>query len=289
MTFLHLHCHSDRTIGRSLIKPNKLADHYAKVGVSGACLTDNGSMNGIIQLYNACKKVNIKPVIGIEVNVVPNKSVKSKESATVVLIAKNLIGFYNLVKITTIGSMFFYYIPRVDIDVLAKYHDGIIALSSDLRGVAATAFFAKGHNGIAEVYDQFMTIYDGEFYWEIQPTQTESQRIYNEALVEEAKVSSSFKLVASGDPHYLLQEDRELHIQLLAAKNFRNQFWDYPFRGDFHVLSESEMVALFTLLHGRPIINDDCFFAALDQPRLILDKIESFDLRHGTKVPSFVE
>ena len=285
MSFLHLHCHSDRTIGRSLIRPSQLVEYYSKVGIKGACITDNGNLSAAIQLYNACKKKELKPIVGMEVNVVFDKSLKDQKSNTIVLLARNIEGFYNLVKIATIGSMFFYYFPRVDIQTIAKYSKGLICLSSDVRGYVASRFFEKGQDGLDVVYDQFMTVFDGEFYWELQPTQTEAQRVYNEALLSFAQGVESIKLVATGDPHYIEKDDIELHRKLLKARNFRNEGWDYPFRGEFHVLSRDDIETLFTLLHGRDVCNTDEMKRALDQPLKILEKVEHYDLRQGTKVP----
>ncbi len=271
------------------MKPSQLVNYYSGCGVGGACITDNGNLCAAVQLYNSCKKAGIKPIIGIEVNIAHDKKKKEQRSSTLVLIAKNITGFYNLVKISTIGSMYFYYFPRIDLEVLEKYSEGIIALSSDLKGIGASEFFSKGINGIADAYDKYVPIFKDGFFWELQPTQTESQRVYNEALVEMAKGFDAFKLVASGDPHYLSINDKELHQHWLASKNFRNPSYEYPFRGEFHVLNETEMVQLFTLLHGYSIIDNEQFVSALMQPKAILEMIEPFDLRQGTKVPQFQE
>jgi DNA polymerase-3 subunit alpha len=271
-----------------LIKPAKLVEHYAGIGVNAACITDNANMCGVIQLYNACKKYDIKPIIGMEVNLTPARELKRQQFVTVVLLAKNVVGFYNLIKIATVGSMYFYYVPRVDIDVLKQYRDGLVALSSDLRGIGAIRFFESGQVGLVKVHEEFMDIFHQDFYWELQPTQTESQRVYNEALLDLGQ-SDEHKLVVSGDPHYLLKADVDLHRAMLASRNFRNAGWEYPFKGEFHVLNEEEMVSLFTLLHGYPLSTKRQFLKSFEAPWQIAEMVEQFDLRRGTKVPSYQE
>lgn len=286
--FLHLHCHSDRTVGRSLIRPAHLVELYVQRGGKAACVTDNGSMSSAIQLYNACKKNSIKPIIGLEVNIVPDRKIKSQLTHSLVLLARNLVGFYNLVKINTIGSMYFYYVPRVDFEVIAQHSDGLIALTSDIRGVGANAFFTGSYAGIEEAHRTYSSIFNDNLYWELQPTQVESQRVYNSALLEMAMYTPGFNVVASGDPHYMLESDKDLHKLVLQARNSRNAGWDYPFKGEYHVLDENELVNLFSLLHGSPMLNNEMFVRAFEAPNHIADKIEHYDLRQQTKVPNYI-
>lgn len=289
MGHLHLHCHSDRSVGRGLIKPSQLVEHYVANTIPGACITDNGNLSAAIQLYNACKRHSIKPIIGMEVNIAEHRTLKSQRNHSLVLLARNLTGFYNLVKLATIGAMYFYYQPRIDDEVLAQHSDGLIGLSSDLRGVGATAFFAKGTTGIAQAQDKYGAIFNGDFYWEIQPTQVESQRVYNEAILSMAEQGVCSKLVASGDPHYLNKEDRDLHMRVMQARNSRSAGWEYNFKGEYHVLADYELVGLLRLLHGYDVMRNDLIVSALDAPYEILKRVEEYDLRQQTKVPSYIE
>jgi DNA polymerase-3 subunit alpha len=287
--FIHLHCHSDRSVGRSLIKPSQLVDRYVQMGSIAACLTDNGNMNGCIQLYNACKKKNLKTIFGMEVNVTPDRNLKDQKINTMVLLAKNLTGFRNLIKIATIGSMFFYYAPRVDIETIRQHREGLICLTSDCRGYVADKFFVKGQEALMDMYELLSDIFGDDVYWEIQPAQFESQRVFNEWLIENAKGFDKFKLVASGDPHYVAAEDQEFHQKYQMAKNSRNPYYQYSLRGPHHILNEDEVCALFDLLHGQgfvksnPVVQD-----AIMRPADIARQIETFDLREGTKVPTFI-
>lgn len=288
VNFLHLHCHSDRTVGRSLIKPSQLVELYLQRGGKAACLTDNGTMSSAIQLYNACKKHGLKPIIGLEVNVAQDRKVKSQLTHSMVLLAKNITGFYNLVKLTTIGAMYFYYVPRVDLETIAQHNDGLIALTSDLRGIGANAFFTGNYRGIEEAHKQYTDIFGSDLYWELQPTQVESQRIYNNALLEIAQYGG-FNIVASGDPHYIDAQDKDLHKTAMRARNSRNAGWEYPFKGDYHVLDENELVRLFSLLHGSPMLSNESFCKAFEAPHSVTDLVEVYDLRQQTRVPNYIE
>jgi len=288
--FVHLHCHTDRSVGRSLIKPSRLVERVLELGGSAACVTDNGTLSGVIQLYNACKKTGVKPIFGMEVNVAQDKSLKQQQSSTLVLLAKNSVGLSNLTKLATIGSMYFYYHPRVDMAALAKFNEGIICLTSDIKGWAAARFFAAGMNGIATCYAELSELYGDNLYWEVQPSQTESQRVYNAALLTEAKTNDAIKLVATVDPHYATVSDRDFFERYLAAKNSRNPYWEFPFRGDRHIMSEDEVCAAFDLLHGDGyFVNSVELQEAVWRTGEVANVVESFDLRQGTKVPSFKE
>lgn len=285
--FVHLSCYSDRSIGRGLIKPKELVEFYRAAGAQAACITDYGTMSAAVSLNNECKKHQMKPVFGMTVNVVPDKTLKRQGFESLVLLARNRVGFYNLIKIATIGSMYFYYVPRVDLAVLKEHSEGIIALTGDINGVAAHAFFISKYEGIDSVYEQYSEIYGDSLFFEIQPVPTEAYRAFNTALIEVASVTSGVKLIASGAPHYLTIDHREVHKQMLASKNFRNPGWEYPFRGDYHVRSYEEMLNAFRDLHGD---QENCMQqidSALAMPAQVLEMIETFSLREGVKVPSF--
>lgn len=288
--FVHLHCHSDRTVGRSLIKPQQLVDCAVRHGASAACLTDNGNMSGVIQLYNACKKAGVKPIIGMEVNLAYDKTLKQQRTSTLVLLARNYTGFTNLVKLTTIGAMYFYYVPRVDMDALRQHSEGLVCLTSDVNGYAAAKFFAGGSGGLATCYGELSDLYGDDIYWEIQPNLTESQRAYNSALIAEASSNDAFKLVATIDPHYVDASDQELYKKYLASKNARNAYWDYPFKGDRHIMTEDEVCLAFDYLHGEGFFQQSIpMQEAVLRTGDIASRIDAFDLRQGTKVPAYKE
>ena len=288
MTFVHLNCRSDRSIGYGLIKPSELVEHYKSVGAPAACITDGGNLNSAVQLNKACQKHGLLPIFGMQVNIVPNKAAKKQGSEGLVLLAKNRIGFYNLVKIATIGSMYFYYMPRVDVEVIRQHSEGLIALTGDMRGVAAHAYFRMQLKGLESIYETYSEIFGDDFYFELQPVPTETQRVFNEAVVDYQDQTPGCKMVVTGAPHYLLAEHLELHRMLIKSRNFRNLSWEYPFKGPHHVRSRDDLVHEMSELHGFDIGPGASMWEALDEVDRIVGKVEAFDLRQGIKVPSYV-
>lgn len=287
--FVHLHCHSDRTIGKSLIKPFALVEHYKSIGAKSACITDNGNLNSAIQLFNACRKFKIKPIFGIEVNVTKNREIKDKVTKSLVLLAKDIVGFRNLVKIATAGSMFFYYTNRVDLEIIKMYHKGVICLTSDIRGYCADRFFLNGEKGIEKCHEDLSEIFGKDLYWEIQPNMIDSQRTYNEAVLKVASSRTDMNVVASGDPHYLFEEDRQFHVSYLDARNSKNPYWVYPFKMPSHVLSEDEICFLFDMLHGQGFVSENEIVQnAIWNSIVISESVSEFDLKDGVKIPCFL-
>tara|TARA_Y100000310_G_C20602000_1_gene773516 strand:- start:209 stop:1036 length:828 start_codon:yes stop_codon:yes gene_type:complete len=274
---------------RGLIKPSALVEWSKKHGVRGAAVTDYGTLAAAFELHEACKGTSVMPIYGMEINLVDDKTEKSQTSLRLILIAKNKQGFRNLITLATIGAMYFYYIPRLDITDLEDYGGDLIAISGDMQGVAADAYFRDQDNGLKNLWDIYTAIFGDDFYFEIEPALIDSQRVLNEALVKFALSVGTTNLVATGDPHYMVREDRDLHKCVMAIKNNRNPSWYYPMKGDYHVRTYDEMVDQFAELHGYDISNVPGFREALKQPDVIIDKIESFDICEGVKIPTFIK
>lgn len=273
---------------RGMIKPAALVAWCERHGVRAAAVTDYGNMSAAVELYKACKGTNVMPIYGMEVNVVPDKTMKVKGAYRMILLARNRDGFKNLCTIATVGSMFYYYIPRIDIAVLEEYGEGLIGITGDIGGVAAEAFFAKQNDGLLELNGRLAPLFGDHLYFEIEPVPTESQRVLNDAIVSLA-ADGKLKIVATGDPHYMSESDRELHENMMAIKQVRNPGWVYPMKGPYHVRTHEEMVAGFADLHGYDVSYSPGFKDALEAPNAIIDTIESFDLRENVKIPSYTE
>lgn len=145
MSFVHLHVHTEYSL---LDGSNKIKDYVARVkelGMNAAAITDHGVMYGCIQFYKECMAQGIKPILGCEVYVAPGSRFDRESGAGenryyhLILLAENLQGYHNLMKITSRGfTEGFYYKPRVDLEILREYHEGIIALSACLAGEVAS-------------------------------------------------------------------------------------------------------------------------------------------------------
>lgn len=287
MTFVHLTCQSDRSIGWGLCKPADLVAHYKTIGARAACITDSGNMNAAVQLYKECKAKKIIPVFGMIANVVPDMTVKRQGRDILTLIAINRIGFFNLVRLASVGSMFFYYYPRVDLATIEKHSEGLIAITGGLDGLIAKAFMRERKSGIATASGRLLEIFKGRVYHEIQPTPTEMQRIYNEELIIYCS-NNSLRCVATGSPLYIRREDAELHRMLHAARSFKQADSNYSLKGSYHVKSYQEMMDDFAALHGA-VADSDEFINPMKTADDIIEDIENFDLRDGLKVPKFID
>ena len=291
VTFCHLNLHTDRSIMRGMIKPASLVAWSQRHNVRAAAVTDYGNVSAAVELYKACKGTNVMPIYGMEVNLVPDKAAKIKGAKRLILLARNRIGFKNLLTIATIGSMYFYYMPRIDLEVIREYSEGLICLTGDTDGIAAEAYFADPNEGLVALYSTWGQIFKEHLYYEIQPVLTESQRVLNEAIVYLYEQSAGvINIVATGDPHYMDESDRYLHENVMAIKQVRNPGWEYPMKGPYHVRTREEMILQFNGLHEKDVCGPETsgFRAALDAPDKIIDSIEAFDLRESVKIPDFI-
>lgn len=288
MDFVHLNCRSDRSVGYGLIRPKDLVEYYHQGGCKAACITDFGNMNAAVQLDQACQKYDMTPIFGVELSVTLDKSKRDQTKSSIILIAINKIGFFNLIRLTTIGSMYFYYHPRVDYDSIRQYSEGIIALTSGISGVAAQQFFLRRKEGLMICYQQLSDIFDDRFYFQLGTSRTETQRIYNEELIEFCEINNA-KCIVSGDPHYLKDADSDLHKIMMKARNFRNYGWKYPLNGLHHVISRNEIFDELSFLHGFDVRESSSILQAIKSSEDIVNSIERFSLREGIKIPVYKE
>ncbi|KKS35407.1 MAG: polymerase III catalytic subunit, DnaE type protein [Parcubacteria group bacterium GW2011_GWC2_42_12] len=246
MKFTHLHVHSHYSLLDGLTKIDELIQKAKDQGSTSLALTDHGVMYGAIEFYQKCKKAGLKPIIGVETYLAPGsrleKSVKDDEkNYHLVLLAKNKIGFKNLIKLTSIAHLEgFYYKPRIDWEILNKYKDGLVALTACLAGEIPRLVMAgkldKAKKRILEYNELFGP---GNFYLELQshPNLPDQQKV-NQALIALSR-ELNIPLVATNDIHYLNKDDDEsqdvlLCLQTKKKKEDRDRLTmlggDYSFR-----------------------------------------------------------
>jgi len=225
MGFVHLHVHSHYSLLDGLSKIPDLVAMAKKQGSNALALTDHGVMYGIIEFYEACKKADIKPIIGCEVYIVEG-SLKDKAPTSgkkpyyhLVLLAKNYTGYVNLMKLTTKAHVEgYYYKPRIDHETLKQYSEGLICLSGCLRGELPMAITEGNLEKAKEVIKWHHELFGEDYYLEIQHhPNIEEQKIVNEQIKKFAK-EFSLPLVASCDSHYLCDSDVEAHEALLCVQ-----------------------------------------------------------------------
>ena len=255
MGFTHLHLHTEYSLLDGSCKIGELMARAKELGMEHIAITDHGNMYGVIDFYRAALKEGINPVIGCEVYVAPGsrfdrENVRGEDRYNhLVLLAENNIGYANLMKIVSIGfTEGFYYKPRVDMEVLEKHHEGIIALSACLAGIVAAnlrqGFYEEAKKEALRLADIFGP---DHFYLELQDHGIDAQKTVNQGLLRMSQ-ETGLELVATNDVHYIRAEDAEPHDILLCIQTQHKVQDEDRMRyegGQFYLKSEEEMLSLF--------------------------------------------
>ena len=254
--FTHLHVHTEYSL---LDGSNKIREYVARVrelGMDSAAITDHGSMYGIIDFYRAAKEAGIRPILGCEVYVAPDSRFDREFGSGedryyhLVLLAENNQGYSNLMKIVSKGFVEgFYYRPRVDMEVLEQYHEGIIALSACLAGEVAK-FLVRGmyEEAKAAALKYEKVFGKGNYFLEIQDHGISEQQMVIQQLLRMHQ-ETGIELVATNDVHYTRAEDADPHDILLCLQTNRKITDENRMRyegGQYYVKSPQEMAELFS-------------------------------------------
>ncbi|OHB23244.1 MAG: DNA polymerase III subunit alpha [Parcubacteria group bacterium RIFCSPLOWO2_01_FULL_48_18] len=225
MKFVHLHVHSHYSLLDGLATIDNLIARAKNLGFEALALTDHGVLYGAVEFYKKARAANIKPILGVEAYVAPH-GYKNKRSGIddkryhLILLAKNNIGWRNLVKLVNVSHLEgFYYKPRIDKELLKKYSEGLICLSGCFSGEISRLIRNNKAQEARIAAGEYRSIFgDGNFYIEIQPhyKSEEDKRV----LYELAAISKELHipLIATQDSHYLHPEDAEAHDVLLAVQ-----------------------------------------------------------------------
>ncbi|MBR2397677.1 MAG: PHP domain-containing protein, partial [Clostridia bacterium] len=248
--FVHLHLHTEYSLLDGATRIDRLFKRCKELGQDAVAITDHGVMYGVIDFYKAAKKAGIKPIIGCEFYVVNDhtKKVAKEHRDHLVLIAKNEQGYKSLMKLDSIAFVDgFYTKPRIDLDLIKKYHDGLICLTACLAGHIPHAL-VKGDDNEADKYlKELKSIFGEDLYVEIQDHGIREQKYILPKLIEMAR-QNDVKVVATNDVHYLNKEDAEMQDVLLriqTASKISDKL-EFGFETDeFYLKSEDEMRALF--------------------------------------------
>lgn len=221
--FTHLHVHSQYSLLDGLCKDEDLATAANAYGMDALALTDHGAMYGTIHFYNTIRNAGIKPIIGIETYYTSgNRTDKSREFKTnhLLLLAKNLKGYHNLLKLTSIAHLEgFYYKPRIDWETLSKYHEGLIATSGCLQG-EIPQYLIKGEIDKAQLrLKDYLELFGDDYYIELQ-RHAGLEKILKPLNEELLKLSRKFgvPIIATNDVHYVKADDARAQDALLAIQ-----------------------------------------------------------------------
>ena len=286
MEFAHLHVHTEYSL---LDGSNKIHEYVARVkelGMNSAAITDHGVMFGCIDFYRAAKAAGIKPILGCEVYVAPGSRFDREAGQTenryyhLVLLAENNQGYQNLMKIVSKAFIDgFYYKPRVDLELLEEYHEGIIALSACLAGEVAKNLTRGFYEEAKKAALRYQEIFgEGNFFLEMQDHGIPEQQRVNQQLLRMHQ-ETGIELVVTNDVHYTYDTDVEAHDILLCVQTGKRLQDEDRMRyegGQYYVKSPEEMLKLF------PYIPE-----ALENTQKIADRCD-VEIEFGvTKLPKF--
>ncbi len=284
--FTHLHLHTEYSLLDATIRIPELIEKLKSSKMDSCAITDHGSMYGVFKFYTAMKEAGLKPIIGCEIYVAP-RGMDQKEFGIdnkyfhLILLAKNLVGYKNLMKIVSVAHMDgFYYRPRIDFETLSKYTDGLISTSACLAGPLSSALLEEKYDVALERAKSYAEIFKNNFYIEIQRNGMDEQELANEGLIKIAK-ELKLPMVATCDSHYLNKEDAEIQEILWCISDGNTM--DDPNRrtmptNEFYVKTPEEMKTLFKDLPE-----------AIRNTQEITDLIENYDISFGRVEPHFLD
>ena len=251
--FVHLHIHSEFSLLDGANRIKDLPVRAKELGMDAIAITDHGVMYGAIDFYKACKKEGVKPIIGCEVYVAPRSRFDKEPNIDnhynhLILLAKNQQGYKNLSKLVSIGFVDgYYYKPRIDLDVLEQYHEGLICLSACLAGSVNQALLNGENEKAEEIALWHKKVFGEDYYIEIQNNGIREQVLANQKLVALAR-KLNIPLVATNDAHYLKKEDAYNHEVLLCIQTGKRMSDIDRMRfetDELYVKSPEEMIEYF--------------------------------------------
>jgi len=291
--FAHLHNHSQFSILQSTMSIHDIVSATSKLNMKAVALTDHGNMMGAflfvsaIHKYNAGAEQHIKPIVGCEFFVCDNHKDKSRKDNgyKIVLLAKNKNGYHNLAKLSSLAyTDGFYYVPRIDKDLIKTYKNDVIVLTGNLQGEVPSKILNVGEKQAEEALLWWKNEFNDDLYIELMRHHQEDEDRVNETLVKLAN-KHHIKYVATNNTYYQSQSDANAHDILLCVKDGekqqtpkgRGRGYRYGLPNDEYYFKSSE--AMKQLFHDLP--------EAIINIQDVIDKIEPFDLSHDVLLPKF--
>ena len=292
-SFVHLHVHTQYSILDGAASTKALMKRAGELGMTAMAITDHGNMYGVKEFHDAASKAGIKPILGCEAYVargsMDNKTTPEDRSGDhLILLAKNSEGYHNLIKlISQAWIRGFYYKPRIDKELLRKYHTGIIASSACIAGEIAQQVLAGDNHKAEEALQSYIDIFGDDFYLEVQRHETNDPTADSSVLAHQQRVIKAYKelskkfnvkIIATNDVHFVKAEEAEAHDRLICI-NTASDFDDQNrlrYTKQEYLKSEEEMLAIFG-----------------DMPEVVSNtaevagKIESYSLSSKPIMPDF--
>ena len=283
--FTHLHTHTEFSLLDGACRIRQLVARAKSLGMQSLAITDHGNMYGAVDFYKACKNEGIKPIIGCEVYVAPRMrfdkdKVLDKEYNHLILLCKNELGYKNLIKMVSKAyTEGFYFKPRIDHELLEKYHEGLVCLSACLAGEVPQALLQKDYDKAVRISKWYNDLFgQGNYYLELQNHGISEQAIVCEGLKRISR-ETGIPLVATNDVHYIEKQDAKIQQVLICIATNKTIGDDtgLEFHADeFYLKTEQEMREIFA---DTP--------QAIDNTQIIADMC-NFDFEFGhTKLPYY--
>ena len=252
--FVHLHVHSEYSLLDGMSRIKDLPVRAKELGMKAIALTDHGVMYGAVDFYKECKKNDIKPIIGCEVYVATRTRFDKEANIDsgynhLILLAKNKTGYQNLTKLVSLSFIDgFYYKPRIDLEILEKYSEGLVCLSACLAGSLSQALIKDDLEKAEEIATWHKRVFKDDYYIEIQHNGLRQQVMINQKLITLAR-KLDIPLVATNDAHYLKKEDSYFHEVLLCIQTGKRMSDEDRMRfetEEFYIKSPEEMADYFS-------------------------------------------
>lgn len=278
--FIHLHTHSHYSLLDGMSKVSDMVRIAKAQNMGAMAITDHGNMYGAIEFYKECKKAGIKPIIGCEVYIAERKRTDKEPGIDnkryhLILLAKNIVGYKNLMKIVTKANLEgYYYKPRADMEILKEHSEGIICLSGCMGGKLSRAILANNNEKAEELVKEHQeTFGKGNYFIEVQShPHIEKDKELRDKLIALAK-KFDIKVVATQDSHYPCKDDHEAHHTLLQVNTGAEgkdtgkfEFSD----DDFSLIDEKTALEYF---HDAP--------GSVENTKFVADMCEDYDLKLG--------
>ncbi|MCX5924995.1 MAG: DNA polymerase III subunit alpha [Candidatus Dependentiae bacterium] len=219
--FAHLHLHTDYSLLDGAIHIDKALDFCVQNGLKSMAITDHGNIFGAVKFFQQAKKKGIKPILGMEAYITEDASIKNPQNKYyhLILLVQDKQGYHNLCKLISFSyQKGFYFKPRIDYNILALHSEGLIATSACLGGHIPKLLMQGQEQEALKRIDWFVDTFGPDrFYLEVQPEDQAEQKILNQKLYE-ISAARNIPLVATGDCHYVLAQDREAHEVMLAIQ-----------------------------------------------------------------------
>ncbi|MBE9467004.1 MAG: DNA polymerase III subunit alpha [Bacteroidetes bacterium] len=291
--FTHIHVHTQYSILDGASNIPKLIARTKELGMDALAITDHGNMFGVKEFYDEALKQKIKPLLGIETYVARNsrteqKTKKDRSGEHLIIIAKNIKGYKNLIKLSSFAyTEGFYYKPRIDKELLEKYHEGLIVSSACLGGEIPQLIMDNRIDDASKTIEWFKNLFGEDYYLELMLHKSDNidknkdiydkQVIVNKTIIELAK-KHNVKIIATNDCHFIKAEDAEAHDRLICLNT--GQDFDDPTRMRYtkqeYLKSPEQMAEIFSDVPE-----------ALSNTQEIVDKVEVYELNYKPIMPDF--